>query len=75
MKWPGKVYRFYRDGFASMRLGKKLWTIVAIKVFILFAVVKYFFFPDILYTRFHSDRERSDYMLRQLTQGEHNASD
>ena len=68
MQWLMKIYRFYRDGFASMRLGKKLWLIVAIKLFVMFALIKYFFFPDILEERFHSDKARSDYILRQLTQ-------
>jgi len=68
MQWLMKIYRFYRDGFASMRLGKKLWLIVAIKLFVMFALIKYFFFPNILEERFHSDQARSDYILRQLTQ-------
>jgi hypothetical protein len=63
-----RIYRFYRDGFASMKLGKKLWLLVAIKLFILFAVVKYFFFPDILKEHFQTDQQRSEYILQQLTQ-------
>jgi hypothetical protein len=65
-----RIYRFYRDGFASMKLGKKLWLLIAIKLFILFAVVKYFFFPNILKENFQTDQQRSDYILKQLTQGE-----
>jgi len=62
-----KIFNFYKDGFASMRLGKKLWLIVAIKLFILFVVIKLLFFPDILKENFSTDKERSNYILNQLT--------
>ncbi len=65
-----RIYTFYRNGFQNMQLGKKLWMIVLIKLFILFAVIKLLFFPDILHERFQSDRQRSNYILNQLTQGE-----
>jgi hypothetical protein len=62
-----KIFNFYKDGFASMRLGKKLWLIVAIKLFILFVVIKLLFFPDVLKEQFSTDKERSNYILNQLT--------
>ncbi len=61
-----KVYAFYYDGFRSMTVGKKLWIIILIKLFILFAVLKIFFFPDILKKNFSTDRERGDYVIDQL---------
>ncbi|WP_457605731.1 DUF4492 domain-containing protein [Nitratifractor sp.] len=67
MSWLKKVYRFYRDGIASMKLGRKLWAIVAIKLFVLFVVIKWLFFPNLLQERFSSDAERSGYILDQLT--------
>jgi len=71
-----KIYYFYRDGFREMKLGKQLWMIIAIKLFILFAVVKYLFFPNVLEERFENDAQRSDYVLQQLTfQGENNGTD
>jgi flagellar basal body-associated protein FliL len=71
-----KIYYFYRDGFRAMKLGKQLWIIIAIKLFILFAVVKYLFFPNVLEERFENDAQRSDYVLQQLTlQGENNGTD
>ena len=63
-----KIGRFYIDGFRQMRLGKTLWTIVTIKIIVLFVVIKWLFFPDILQTRFHSDTQRSQFILEQLTQ-------
>jgi hypothetical protein len=64
------VIAFYIEGFRGMRLGRKLWAIVLIKLFVLFVVVKWLFFPDVMQERFHSDAQRSAYILDQLTQGE-----
>ena len=43
-----RVFDLYYDGFRSMRLGKTLWTIILIKLFIIFAILKVFFFPNFL---------------------------
>ena len=43
-----RVFRFYADGFRSMTLGKVLWTIILIKLFVIFVVLKLLFFPDVL---------------------------
>jgi len=61
------IYRLYRDGFRSMELGRTLWKVVLLKLFILFAVIKFFFFPDILRTRFATDRQRADHVLQTIT--------
>jgi len=50
-----------------MTIGKKLWVIILIKLFILFAILKLFFFPDILKVRFTNDRDRADYVIEQLS--------
>lgn len=63
-----RVFHFYRDGFRQMTVGRTLWKIIGLKVFILFAVLKFFFFPDFLATRFSTDSQRADYVLQQLTQ-------
>ncbi len=65
-----KILNFYIDGFKSMKLGKKLWAIVAIKLFVLLVIIKLLFFPNILKEKFNSDKERSEYILNQLTKGE-----
>ncbi len=61
------VFLFYYDGFKSMTVGKKLWLIIFIKLFIMFAILKLFFFPDFLKTNFKSDSERSNYVIEQMT--------
>ncbi len=63
----GSVLSFYVEGFRGMKLGKKLWLIVAVKLFILFFVIKLLFFPDVMKERFHNDAERTHYILDQLT--------
>lgn len=62
-----RIFFFYYDGFKGMTLGRTLWLIIFIKLFIMFAVLKLFFFPDILNMKFDSDKERSDYVIEQLT--------
>lgn len=41
-----KIFYLYYDGFKNMKLGKTLWLIIAIKLFIMFAILKVFFFPN-----------------------------
>ncbi len=60
-----RVIRFYVEGFRSMTVGRTLWALILVKLFILFAVVKLFFFPDFLAGK--SDEERSRHVMRELT--------
>jgi hypothetical protein len=48
------------------RWGKKVWIIILIKLFVIFAILKLFFFPDFLKKNFRSDKERSEYVREQL---------
>lgn len=58
--WPVRVFMFYRDGFREMTVGRKLWTIILVKLFVLFAVVKVLFFPDLLKRDYDTDSQRSE---------------
>jgi hypothetical protein len=60
------IYQFYRNGFAAMRLGKTLWIVMAVKLVILFGVIKLLFFSDTLQSRFDSDQARQEYVSEQL---------
>ena len=62
-----RVFLFYYEGFKTMTVGKKLWIIIIIKLFIMFVILKMFFFPNFLKSNFESDKERSEYVLDQLT--------
>jgi len=57
----------YTDGFRNSRTGRKLLLLVVIKLIIMFAILKLFFFPDFLKSNFSNDTERSDYVIDQLT--------
>jgi len=50
-----------------MVLGKKLWKIILIKLFVMFVILKLFFFPNFLNTKFETDEEKSNYVLEQIT--------
>ncbi len=62
-----KIFYFYYEGFKGMTVGKKLWLIILIKLFIMFAILKIFFFPNFLKTNFKNDKDRSNYVIEQLT--------
>jgi hypothetical protein len=63
-----KVFSFYYDGFSDMSSwGRKVWIIILIKLFIIFAILKLFFFPDFLKKNFENEKQRSEYVLDQLT--------
>lgn len=60
LQFPGRVWRFYADGFRSMTIGRKLWTIIIIKLIVIFGILKLFFFPDLLATSYDTDEQRAD---------------
>ena len=43
-----RIARFYYDGFRQMTLGRTLWLVIAVKLVIIFAILKVFFFPDFI---------------------------
>ena len=53
------VCRFYSAGFREMRLGRSLWLIIIIKLFIIFVVLKLFFFPNYISTHAPEGEEAS----------------
>jgi len=61
-----KILLFYSDGFKRMRVGKKLWLIIGIKLFLFFVLLKLFFFPNILNTKFSNDQQKADFVMENL---------
>lgn len=43
-----RAYHLYADGFRSMTLGRTLWAIILIKLFVIFVLLKLFFFPNFI---------------------------
>ena len=63
-----RIFRFYYEGFTTMSWwGKRIWTILLIKLFIIFLILKLFFFPDFLKKKYRTDKQRSEHVLEQLT--------
>lgn len=62
--WPVRVVRFYRDGFREMTVGRTLWAIILLKLFVMFVVLRLLFFPDLLAGK--SEAERADAVRREL---------
>lgn len=63
-----RIVDFYVEGFHNMsKSSKQLWLLILVKLFIMFAIWRLFFFPNIFKSKFTNDEERSDYMIEQLT--------
>ncbi|MFZ2338976.1 MAG: DUF4492 domain-containing protein [Bacteroidales bacterium] len=62
-----RIFRFYYEGFTSMSWwGKRIWLILLIKLFVIFVILKLFFFPDFLKKNYRTDEQRSEHVLEQL---------
>jgi hypothetical protein len=60
-----RFFRFYLEGFRSMTLGKTLWLIILVKLFVLFVILKTFFFPNYL-KKFGTSEEKREYISSEL---------
>ncbi len=61
------IWLFYYNGFREMTVGKTLWIIILIKLFIFFVVMKFLFFPNFLSANFDNDKDRADHVRQELT--------
>ena len=60
MKKTSFLYRFfdlYYDGFKHMTLGKTLWAVILIKLFIIFIILKLLFFPNYIKSNAEDGKE------------------
>ena len=55
-----RALAMYVDGFRNMTVGRSLWALIIVKLVIFFAILKIFFFTDILASEYDSDAERAD---------------
>lgn len=77
-----RTFNLYYDGFRSMTLGKVLWTVILIKLFIIFVVLKVFFFPNFLKENAEEGKESEfvateliERMEPQMTRGDDKTTD
>ena len=59
---------FYYEGFRSMTVGKTLWVIILVKLFVFFIIIKFLFFPDLLQRDYDNDEARAQHVRQSLTQ-------
>jgi hypothetical protein len=61
------LFNFYYDGFRNMSWwGRRVWIIILIKLFIIFILLRIFFFHDFLGGKYKNDDQKSEYVLDQL---------
>ena len=58
------IWRFYIDGFRSMTWGRQLWWLILLKVIILFAILRAFFFEPVLSGK--SEEQKIEHVGSQL---------
>ena len=61
-----RIWDLYYEGFRSMTVGKTLWIIILVKVFIFFVVMKLLFFPNLLKKNYSTDEERASHVRTEL---------
>ena len=60
-----RVFDLYYDGFRNMKLGRTLWAIIIVKLIIIFAVLKLFFFQN--YLKQHAEEgKESEFVATQI---------
>lgn len=61
-----RAFHFYVDGFRNMSLlGRVLWCIILLKLFIMFCLLKPIFFPRYL-EKFDTNLEKQEYVSSEL---------
>lgn len=60
-----RAFDLYYDGFRNMTLGKTLWAVIIVKLIIIFAILKFFFFPNYIGERTAKGQE-SDFVAGEL---------
>lgn len=60
-----KIWRFYYDGFRDMTVGRTLWLIIILKLFIMFFILKLFFFKSDL-RDYDTPQEKGDRVIENI---------
>ena len=60
-----RVFDLYYDGFRHMTLGRTLWAIILIKLFVIFVILKIFFFPNFI-KEHAAEGEEADFVATQV---------
>ncbi|RRQ46674.1 DUF4492 domain-containing protein [Chryseobacterium sp. SC28] len=64
-----ELIKLYQYGFSIMsKESRTLWVIAALKLLIMFGILKIFFFKDFLKTEFENDQQRMEYLRKNFTE-------
>ena len=64
-----ELIKLYQYGFSIMsKESRTLWIIAVIKLFVMFGILKVFFFKDFLKTQFKDDKQRMEYLQKNCTE-------
>lgn len=66
-KLPRSIAAFYLDGFKQMTVGRTLWIIILLKLFIMFAILKIFLFQDFLSSKNDTEEGKADFVRKEMT--------
>lgn len=67
MNWIKKIFNFYYEGFKGLTWGRSLWLLILIKLFLVFFIMKLFFFSDNSVQKFKTKEDQSLHILENLT--------
>ena len=70
MEKAKRIWQFYRDGFRNMTWGRPLVWLILLKLFILFAILRVFFFKPAMAGM--TEREKSEAVGERLIQHNNN---
>jgi len=65
-----RIFDLYYDGFSHMTLGRTLWTIIIVKLIVIFLVLKLFFFPNFIKQHAEEGHE-ADFVAEETLNIEH----
>lgn len=60
-------FTMFWEGFKGMTLGRTLWILVIIKLCIMFLILRPFFFPNFLNSKFKDADSKVEYVSHELT--------
>ncbi|EAL53625.1 DUF4492 domain-containing protein [Campylobacter upsaliensis] len=61
-----KIFDFYKEGFKNLTLGKTLWKIIFIKLFIILIILKLFVFDVNFKSLYKDDVSKSNFVIQNL---------
>lgn len=62
-----EIYKNFISTIRRSSIAKKALIVLCIKLFLIFVVLKLFFFPNFLNSKFDNQKDKSNYVLEQLT--------